>query len=157
MTYHSAPAAHILAAPSDKIHPPPGGGRLLARGIVIVGLCGIAVVHLALLPDTWSMTPWLGAMFAVLVLAAAINAAALIHTDRTRIWQAAGLVALGPIGGYLLTRSIAVPFDRVDVGNWLQPSGLVALFIEASVLALCCYTLRRAARRKAIAWQCRGR
>jgi hypothetical protein len=62
-------------------------------------------------------------MFAVLVLAAAITAAALIYTDRTRVWQAAGLVALAPIGGYLLTRSVAVPFDQVDVGNWLQASG----------------------------------
>jgi hypothetical protein len=116
--------------------------RLLTRGLAVVGLTGIALVHLVELPDTWRQTVGLGAMFALLVVAAATVAAGLLHTDTTRLWQVSALVALAAIAGYILTRSVALPFDRDDVGNWLEPLGLVALFIEAGVLALCGYALR---------------
>lgn len=145
MNAHPAPAARVTTIRPRQVPQPLDGRRLLARGLGIVGLSGIAVVHLAQLPGTWRETPGLGAMFAVVVLAAAITAAAFLHTDRTGIWLAASLVALAPIGGYVLTRSVAVPFDRGDVGNWLEPSALVAVFIEVSVLALCSYTLHRSA------------
>jgi hypothetical protein len=115
--------------------------RLLARGLAVVGLTGIALVHLVELPDTWRETVGLGVLFALLVVAAATVAAGLLHVDTTRLWQASAIVALAAIAGYVLTRSVALPFDRSDVGNWLEPLGLVALFIEAGVLALCGYTL----------------
>lgn len=144
MIYQPVRSAPGVAIRGHHVRQRFDGSRLVARALGIVGLCAIAVVHLAQLPDTWRESPGLGAMFAVLVLAAAINGAALLYDDRTRVWQVASLVAFAPVGGYLLTRSIAVPFDRNDVGNWLEPSVLVAVFIEASVLALCIYTLRQA-------------
>jgi hypothetical protein len=140
---HLGPAADVASFPSDQIHQPLDGSRLLARGLVISGLTAIAVVHLAELPDTWRETPGLGALFGLVVIASVLNAVALVHSDHRRMWQAAGLVALSPIGGYLLTRSVAVPFDRDDVGNWLEPSVLVAVFVELSVVALCGHTLLR--------------
>lgn len=143
VTHHPA-ATHVPATRTHRVPAAPDGARLLGRALVIIGLAAIAVVHLAELPDTWRETPGLGAMFAVLVIAAAINAAALVHHDHSRMFLAAGLVALAPVGGYLLTRSLAVPFDRGDVGNWLEPSVLVALFIEVCVLALCSYILYNA-------------
>jgi len=51
-------------------------------------------------------------------------------------WHASALTAFGAIAGYVLTRSVAVPFDTADVGNWLEPLGLVALYTELAVLAL---------------------
>lgn len=146
---YPSPAADVAAFRGDQIDQPLDGSRLLARGLVVIGLSAIAVVHLAQLPDTWRDTPGLGALFAVLVAGSVINAVALLHSDRRRVWQAAALVALSPIGGYLLTRSVAVPFDRDDVGNWLELSALVALFIELSVVALCGHTLLRARARQA--------
>jgi hypothetical protein len=125
------------------VEPPDGTApRLLARGLAVVGLVGIALVHLVELPDTWRETVGLGVLFLLLVIAAGSVAAGLVHTDTTRLWQATAIVAAAAIGGFVLTRSVAVPFDRSDVGNWLEPLGLVALFIEASVLALCAHTLR---------------
>jgi hypothetical protein len=115
--------------------------RLLSRGLVVVGLVGIALIHLVELPGTWRQTVGLGVLFALLVLAATVVAAGLLHTDNPRSWQASALVAVAAITGYILTRSVALPFDRGDVGNWLEPIGLVALFIEAAVLALCGYPL----------------
>ncbi|MGH3853677.1 MAG: hypothetical protein ACRDR6_09275 [Pseudonocardiaceae bacterium] len=116
--------------------------RLLAQGLAVTALTGIALVHLVQLPDAWRQMPGLAALFTLLIIASAAVASLLLHTDHRRLWRAAALIAVGSIGGYLLTRGVAVPFDRDDVGNWLEPLGLVALFIEASLLALCGYTLR---------------
>ncbi len=142
MTQHPAATEHVPNSHPYQVPRPLDGSRLLARGLGIIGLSAIAVVHIAELPDTWRQTPGLGAMFAVLALAASVNAVALLHADDSRVWHAAGLVALAPIGGYLVTRSVALPFDRDDVGNWLEPSVLVAVFVEFSLLALCSHTLR---------------
>jgi hypothetical protein len=128
-----------LARPAERLDG--YARRLLTRGLAVVGLTGIALVHLVELPDTWRETVGLGVLFALLVVAAAVVAAGLLHTDTTRLWQASALVAVAAIAGYILTRSVALPFDRDDVGNWLEPLGLVALFIEAGVLALYGYTL----------------
>ena len=80
-------------------------------------------------------------MFLLLVLAASGVATALLYADRAVIWRAGALVSASAITGFVVTRSLSVPFDRADVGNWLEPLGLVALFVEASVLALSAYAL----------------
>jgi hypothetical protein len=116
--------------------------RVLTRGIAIIALTAIALVHLIQLPDTYRQTPALGVMFIGLVLASMTIAAALVHTDRRVVWHAAYLTSAAVLAGYVLTRSMAVPFDRGDVGNWLEPIGLVALVLEASLIALCAYRLR---------------
>jgi hypothetical protein len=120
----------------------PAGATILTRGLAVAALTGVALIHLAQLPDSWRQMPGLAAMFTALVVASTIAAAAFVHTDHRRLWHAAALIAVGAIGGYALTRAIAVPFDRGDVGNWLEPLGLVALFVETSLLALCGYRLR---------------
>lgn len=117
--------------------------RVLVRGLATVGLAGIALVHLVELPDTWRETPGLGALFTILVVASVAVAVALLLDDSRLAWLATALLAVGPIAGYVLTRSASVPFDHEDVGNWLEPLVLVALFIEVSVLGLCAYALRQ--------------
>jgi hypothetical protein len=85
-------------------------------------------------------TAGLGVLFAVLVAASACVAAALLHADGTRSgWRR--LPSRSGRSSATCSRSVAVPFDREDVGNWLEPLVLVALFIETSVLALSAYAL----------------
>src|SRR5262249_28075596 len=68
--------------------------RMLVRGLTVVGLAGIALIHLALLPDTWRESTGLGALFLVLVIAAVAVGTALIYLDVTPLWQLSALVAL---------------------------------------------------------------
>jgi hypothetical protein len=51
-------------------------------------------------------------------------------------WAFAGLVGLLAALGYMATRSFGVPGDHDDVGNWLEPLGLVALITEWLVVIL---------------------
>ena len=61
--------------------------------------------------------------------------------------MAAGPAVLGRLGvqraglllaaaGYILTRSVPVPGDTGDRGNWLEPLGVAALFTEGIVIIL---------------------
>ena len=137
MSQTSASAPYTTATP----HPAGSGHhishRLLARGLAAVGLAATALVHLVQLPDTWQQSPVLGAMFAAIVAGASIAAIAIVAADGRLLWQAALILGLAPIGGYILTRFMSVPFDKADVGNWFEPLGLASLFIEAALVAVC--------------------
>ena len=51
-------------------------------------------------------------------------------------WAAGALLGAGPFAGYLLTRSVSVPGDPGDVGNWGYWVGTVALLVEAGLVML---------------------
>src|SRR3954453_21917269 len=104
------------------------GRAELTRGLAVVGLVGITLCHLVQLPSTFRESPALGWLFAALSLVAALLAAGLVHADHQLLWYLAGLTAAGALAGYALTRLVALPFDTDDVGNWLEPPRVGALF-----------------------------
>jgi hypothetical protein len=55
--------------------------------------------------------------------------------------MAGGLLALGAITGYTLTRTVGLPSATGDVGNWLEPLGLASLFVESILVAVTAYVL----------------
>jgi hypothetical protein len=46
------------------------------------------------------------------------------------------LLGVGPFVAYILSRSVGVPGDSGDVGNWGYWVGTVSLFIEAALIVL---------------------
>jgi hypothetical protein len=51
-------------------------------------------------------------------------------------WTAALLLGVGPLLGYLASRTIGLPGDPGDVGNWGYWVGTVSLLIEAALIML---------------------
>jgi hypothetical protein len=51
-------------------------------------------------------------------------------------WAAGVLLGAAPLLGYLASRTIGVPGDSGDVGNWGDWVGTVSLFLEAGLLVL---------------------
>jgi hypothetical protein len=51
-------------------------------------------------------------------------------------WAAALLLGAAPLLGYLASRTIGLPGDADDVGNWGDWVGLVSLFLEAGLIVL---------------------
>jgi hypothetical protein len=51
-------------------------------------------------------------------------------------WAASLLLGLGPLIGYVASRSIGVPGDHGDVGDWGYWVGTVSLVIEAALIVL---------------------
>ena len=51
-------------------------------------------------------------------------------------WAAAVLLGVGPFIGYVASRSVGVPGDSGDVGNWGYWVGTVSLFVEGALVVL---------------------
>jgi MFS family permease len=59
------------------------------------------------------------------------------------VWAAAGGLAAGAMGGYVLTRTIGGFLgDHSDVGNWRCPLGLAALGVETLIILLAAWRAR---------------
>jgi hypothetical protein len=123
--------------------------RLIARAAAVVGLLGIALVHLLDLQSKLDETPYLGVAYLFLIAACAATAAALLHADDRRAWIAAGALALLAILAYAVNRTVGMPSATDDIGNWLEPLGLAALFVETVTVAVAAYALLEGGRRGA--------
>jgi hypothetical protein len=51
-------------------------------------------------------------------------------------WAAGALLGAGPFLGYVVSRTIGMPGDARDVGNWGHWVGTVSLLVEAALVAL---------------------
>ena len=106
-----------------------------ATPLTITGLAGIGLIHLLDSVDTFHETRWLFWAYVALMAATLVVSGALLYRPEPRWLAAAGLVALLPLGGYLLSRTTGLPGADDDVGNWLDPLGLASLWVEGAVLA----------------------
>jgi hypothetical protein len=79
-----------------------------------------------------------------LVAASVVGALLLLQWPSPLAWVAAAGIALGPLVAYLWSRSVGLPGDAGDIGNWLDTLGMSALFVETSVLVLAVARLRYA-------------
>jgi hypothetical protein len=113
----------------------------VARAAGVVGLAGIGLIHLLDLQSKMNETPYLGWMYIGLIVGAVLCAFELVRTGSARAWMAGGLLALGAITGYTLTRTVGLPSATGDIGNWLEPLGLASLFVESVFVALCVFVL----------------
>jgi hypothetical protein len=113
----------------------------IARAAGVVGLAGIGLIHLLDLPSKLNETPYLGWMYIGLIVSTILCAFDLVRSGSNRAWMTSGLLALGAMTGYTLTRTVGLPDATGDIGNWLEPLGLASLFVEAALVALGAYVL----------------
>jgi hypothetical protein len=80
---------------------------------------------------------WLGWSYRLIELASVLVAVAiLVLGERWLSWIAAALLAGGPVIGYLLTRTIGLPGDAGDKGNWADSVGTLSLLLEGALAVL---------------------
>jgi hypothetical protein len=105
---------------------------------------GIAAVHVA---DQGGVTAldspaWMGWGFRLIEVGGTATALILLLSPLAPPalawagWAAGAVVGAGPFAGYLLSRTVGVPGDPRDVGNWGYWVGTVSLFIEAALVVL---------------------
>jgi len=109
--------------------------------ITITGLAGIGLIHLLDSIGTFHETRWLFWAYVLLMAATLVVSAALLYAPDPRWLAAAGLLALLPLAGYVLSRTTGLPGADEDIGNWADPLGLASLWIEGAVLATSCAAL----------------
>lgn len=64
-------------------------------------------------------------------------AAAAAQCGRLRLgWTAAALIGLGPLLGYVFSRTTGLPGSADDIGNWGEPLGVVSMVVEGALVLL---------------------
>jgi hypothetical protein len=136
---------------------PDGGSASLAalpelavRVVSALLALAVAGVHVA---DQGGITAfnsppdWLGWGFRIIEVAAVLTALLLLLPRSGWLgWAAGVLVGLGPFLSYLASRSIGLPGDHADVGNWGYWVGTDSLMVEAALVTLSAGMLLPAAR-----------
>lgn len=116
----------------------------------------IATVHVA---DQGGITAlatpgWIGWGYRVIEAGAVLTAVLLVLPRPAWLirgwlgWAAGVLLGAGPLIGYLASRTVGLPGDHGDVGNWGYWVGTVSLLVEAALIVLSltmllCYLARR--------------
>lgn len=130
-------------ARSFLLRPLGSGLRPLLAGSAVVA----AAVHVPVIGPHLAEAPYMGALFIVLTVGCLVIAAAALVRDSFAVYALA-VVTCGPAAlGYAATRLVAFPMLGDEVGNWLEPLGIVAVVAELVAVgaALTAISSRRAA------------
>lgn len=106
------------------------------RAVAAIGLIAVGLIHVLEIQGQLSGATWLTTGFVLLAACAPVAGLWLLARPSSVAWGFSGLVCLLAAGGYILTRSVPIPGDLDDRGNWLEPLGVAALFTEGIVTIL---------------------
>jgi hypothetical protein len=124
----------------------PAIGDAVARTLAVVGLAGVALIHLLDAHDTFLSAPYKGWLYVSLIVGSLATAALLVRRSDSRAWTAALLLPLGAMSAFVLSRTVGLPNGADDIGNWWEPLGLASLFVEGSLVALAAAVLGQKAK-----------
>ena len=99
-------------------------------------MAAIAVIHILGAPGTFEGVKYIFWLYIAIIVGAIPFSILLLQWSSRLAWVGPALLAAGPLIRFLLTRSIGVPGDSDDIGNWLEPLGLASMFVEVAVLSL---------------------
>ncbi|HWH12055.1 MAG TPA: hypothetical protein VG165_13075 [Solirubrobacteraceae bacterium] len=119
---------------------------ILTRGLAVVGLLGIALIHLLDAIPTFSELPYKGWLYVALIVGSLAAASLLVRRASRAVWAGAAALAAGAALAFVYSRTVGLPGAADDVGNWAEPLGVAALFVEAAVLAVSSYALHLGSR-----------
>ena len=112
-------------------------------GLILLTI--IVWIHFKDIPDKLSETAYLGWAY-ILLVAGCAAAGAWLLSERARAGYVLGaIISLGAIIGYALTRGPGLPQAKGDIGNWMEPSGVISLIAEFAFVVLAIWMLRRPA------------
>ena len=107
-----------------------------ARLLGAIAVLAIGLIHILDAAGTYDSTRWIFWAYMALIAASVPVALLLLNSASRLAWAAAAGLAAGPFVAYLWSRSVGLPGDAPDIGNWLRTLGMAALFVEAVLLGL---------------------
>jgi hypothetical protein len=135
-TSWQAPLEHEQAPSHSR------AANLLVRSAAVVALTVTAAVHVPVAVEHLQEVPYLGVAFYAFVVLAAAGAGSLLVEGRRWVWIAMGLVNLGAVLAFLISRAVGLPGATDDRGDWANTAGLTCVLAELVVVALAAYALR---------------
>jgi hypothetical protein len=115
---------------------------------VLVAAAGLA--HLPVTPEHLREAPYVGISFALFAAAAVVLATCLWMRPRSGVGVVvAGALSAAALVTYVATRLVAFPQIADDVGNWLEPWGVICVALELAAVVVAVVSRRAGA----AAWQ----
>ena len=119
----------------------------LAGALLALAVAGVHVADQGGITAFNSPPDWLGWAFRIIEVAGVLTALLLLLPRSGWLgWAAGALLGIGPFLSYLASRSIGLPGDHADVGNWGYWVGTDSLIMEAALVILCAGMLLPTAR-----------
>lgn len=113
--------------------------RWLAAGSIAVA----AAAHIPVIGPHLDEAPYMGALFILLTAACTVLAGAILIRDTPAVYALVVLTCGLAVVGYVATRVVAFPMLNDDVGNWLEPLGVVSIVSESIAVAIALTALLR--------------
>jgi hypothetical protein len=121
--------------------------RYRARWALVIAVVIGALAHLPVVAEHLRDAPYMGEEFIVLIVACLLIAVACLVCDSVAVYALTVLTCGLAVVGYILTRLVAFPELGDDVGDWLEPLGVVSVLAESAAVGIAAAALagRRAA------------
>lgn len=100
------------------------------RSAVVLGLVGLAGVHIMDLPGKWEDTFYLAVAYIAIIAVAAVLIERLTVKGSRFDYLAAAALSSAVLVGFVVNRTVGMPNAMDDIGNWFEPLGLLSLAIE---------------------------
>lgn len=117
----------------------------LTTGLLAVLTIAAGLAHLPVVPEHLEEAPYMGALFVAFAVVATVTGALLLVRQRLWLVDAAGVLCAAAVVAYAATRLVAFPQIGDDVGNWLEPWGVVSIALETAVVVLAAVSRRAVA------------
>lgn len=108
--------------------------QIVRRGILALGLISIAIIHVLDLPSKWQEVRYLGVGYIGVIIASLILAERIIRKPAALDYLATAALSASVLIGFTITRTVGLPGAMDDIGNWLEPVGLVSILVEVLVV-----------------------
>jgi hypothetical protein len=117
---------------------PPELAIRLVSALLALAVAGVHVADQGGITAFNAPPDWLGWAYRILEVAAILTAVLLLLPRSGWLgWAAGAMLGIGPFLGYLASRSVGLPGDQHDVGNWGYWVGTDSLIVEAALVTLC--------------------
>lgn len=123
----------------DALHAP-------QRWLLAASIALAAIAHIPVIGPHLDEAPYMGVLFIVLTAACAVLAAAILLRDSRAVYALVVITCGLAVLGYIATRVITFPMLADDVGNWLEPLGVLSVISESIAVTIALATLVQAAR-----------
>ena len=109
--------------------------HLLARRITVaLSLAVVAAIHILDLPGKFAETPYLAIAYIGLIIAAAVTIERVLVVGTRLDFLAAAVLSALVMVGFIINRTVGMPMATGDIGNWLEPLGLLSFVVEGFVI-----------------------
>lgn len=95
-------------------------------GIIVILVAGL--IHLYDAPGEYQDAPYMGILFFLFFLGSIVSAVGIYRGELLWGWVLGGLLAIGAIVGYLISRTVGMPISGVE--NWGPSLAYFSIFLE---------------------------